>query len=50
MPIPIPNDNETNKEYTNRCMADDKMLEEYPSQAQRYAVCQAQWRRTIKGK
>ena len=30
--------------FIGRCMADDKMLTEYPDAAQRYAVCQAQLR------
>lgn len=44
MPIPTPNKSEPKDEFIGRCMADDKMLKEYPEASQRYAVCQAQLR------
>jgi hypothetical protein len=42
MPIPTPTADETESEFVGRCMADSKMLAEYPEAAQRYAVCKAQ--------
>lgn len=38
MPIPKPTAKETESEFIQRCMSDEKMKEEYPAQ-QRYAVC-----------
>jgi hypothetical protein len=31
-------------------MGDAKMVEEYPTTAQRYAVCMMEWKDSIKGK
>jgi hypothetical protein len=42
MPIPTPNADETESEFIGRCMAESKMLAEYPEAAQRYAVCKEQ--------
>ena len=42
MPIPEPTKNETEKEFIQRCMSDEKMNEDYKDKDQRYAVCQAQ--------
>jgi len=42
MPIPTPTKDEKKDVFIGRCMADDKMLTEYPDAAQRYAVCVAQ--------
>lgn len=42
MPIPEPTPSETESEFVGRCMADSKMLAEYPDPSQRYAVCRAQ--------
>ena len=44
MPIPTPNKDEKKDVFIGRCMADDKMLTEYPDAAQRYAVRVAQLR------
>jgi len=41
MPIPKPNNNETKKEFIDRCMADDTMVNEYDDN-QRLAICEAQ--------
>ena len=41
MPIPKPKDNETEKEFMNRCMADLTMNKEYDTK-QRYAICESQ--------
>ncbi len=43
MPIPKPKDGETKDEFMERCMGDEVMNDEYPDNAQRYAVCLAQW-------
>jgi hypothetical protein len=43
MPLPIPDKGETKKEFINRCMGDSTMLNEYPDNPQRYAVCESQW-------
>jgi hypothetical protein len=50
MPIPKPNDSENKKTYSERCMSDQTMLDEYPTPSQRYAVCMMEWRNSIKGK
>ena len=44
MPIPKPNKDESEKEFTERCMADEVMTKEYPDQKQRYAICSTQWK------
>jgi len=43
MPIPAPQQNETKDEFIQRCMSDEAMLTEYLDEAQRYAICLAQW-------
>lgn len=43
MPLPTPNEDEGHDEFMDRCMGNDTMVEEYPDDDQRYAVCQAQW-------
>jgi len=48
MPIPQPNNNETEKEFIQRCMADSKMTEEYDVD-QRYAVCQDAFKTKLAG-
>jgi predicted RND superfamily exporter protein len=39
MPIPKPKGSEIEQEFMSRCMADDKMNNEFPQQEQRVAVC-----------
>jgi len=39
MPIPKPNNNEKPEAFINRCMADAVMIQEYPNEKQRLAVC-----------
>jgi hypothetical protein len=39
MPIPSPNPNETADKFIERCMSDEIMLNEYPDQSQRFAIC-----------
>lgn len=41
MPKPQPNEKKT--DYLQRCMSDDKMLSDFPDEAQRYAVCNSYW-------
>ncbi len=41
MPIPTPNDNETQEQFIDRCMIDDTMVAEY-DEDQRLAICIAQ--------
>jgi signal peptide peptidase SppA len=41
--MPTPRRNESEREFTNRCMGDPVMTEEYPDESQRRAVCQKQW-------
>jgi len=43
MPLPTPTPKETREEFLNRCMADPKMVDEYPEAGQRYAVCSVQY-------
>jgi hypothetical protein len=44
MPLPTPKEDEMQKDFMSRCMADDVMLREYPNIQQRRAVCYIQWR------
>lgn len=43
MPLPKPNNGETKDEFIERCMGNETMVEDYPENDQRYAVCQSQW-------
>ncbi len=45
MPLPTPDkeNGETKKSFIERCMGDSTMLNEYPDNKQRYAVCESQW-------
>ena len=47
MPIPKPNNEESKKEFLDRCMIDPTMVAEYDDK-QRYAICQEQLERNIK--
>jgi len=42
MPIPEPQELESDAAFMNRCMADVVMVAEFPNQMQRLAVCAAQ--------
>jgi phage head maturation protease len=44
MPLPTPNEGETEQEFISRCMGDDTANEDFPEQQQRAAVCYRQWR------
>jgi len=48
MPIPVPNLKETRPEFTNRCMSNESMMDEYPETSQRLAVCYTSWTSEIK--
>ena len=37
--MPEPTPNESRKSFMSRCMADDKMVNQFPERDQRYAVC-----------
>jgi len=37
MPIPQPTPQETKDEFIQRCMSDDKAVEEFPDNSQRFA-------------
>ena len=39
MPLPQPKAEETQKEFTQRCMINPEMIKEFRSVDQRYAVC-----------
>ena len=42
MPIPTPNENESEGEFIERCMGDETMVDEYES-SQRRAICEDAW-------
>lgn len=48
MPLPTPNSNESEDNFMSRCMANDTVQSEYPSNTQRYAVCVTQWNKKEK--
>jgi hypothetical protein len=43
MPLPTPNDNESERDFVTRCMASDA-AQEFKDEKQRAAVCYSQWR------
>lgn len=43
MPLPSPTDDESQADFIQRCMGDDKTVSEFPSQQQRYIVCARQY-------
>lgn len=45
MPIPKPKDDEEKKDFISRCMGNPTMVEDYPDNKQRLAVCYASWDR-----
>lgn len=50
MPMPSPQRNEKRDKFLDRCMGDGVMVSEYPDEEQRYAICNKQWRETMKFK
>ena len=43
MPIPTPSEDESHTDFVDRCMGDGTMVEDYPEDDQRLAVCENQW-------
>lgn len=41
--MPKPTPSETKDEFISRCMGDEKALNDFPDEAQRYAVCSSLW-------
>lgn len=48
MPIPVPQLKETRPEFIERCMSDNTMMDDYPDNSQRLAVCYTSWKSGIK--
>lgn len=48
MPIPKPKPGEEQSDFIGRCMSNDTMVDEYPDQEQRSAVCHNTWRQKDK--
>jgi HK97 family phage prohead protease/HK97 family phage major capsid protein len=48
MPIPTPNDDESESDFMGRCMGNQTMMDDFPSQDQRLAVCGTAWRQSQK--
>ena len=46
MPIPKPKSNESQNEFMQRCMGDEKMIKEYPSE-QRAAICRSSFEENL---
>ncbi len=44
MPLPTPNENESEQDFIPRCMGDETANADFPKQEQRAAVCYRQWR------
>lgn len=44
MPLPKPQDDESQTQFINRCMANETMREDFPNSEQRLGVCFSQWR------
>jgi len=45
MPIPSPRKGEEQKAFHSRCMGSEVMIQDYPTQKQRNAVCYSAWRK-----
>lgn len=44
MPLPNPKPKEKQSDFIARCVANEKMISEFPKERQRIAVCYNQWR------
>ncbi|HUX16060.1 MAG TPA: hypothetical protein VMW52_06275, partial [Phycisphaerae bacterium] len=44
MPLPKPRSGEKQNDWTDRCMSDPAMVDEFPDADQRYALCMDAWR------
>lgn len=47
MPIPKPRENESKRDFVERCMSDDKMASEYTNTDQRLAVCSTSYEENL---
>ncbi len=43
MPLPKPRDGQTQDEFIQMCMGETVMVEDFPDQGQRFAICRTQW-------
>lgn len=43
MPLPKPNEGESQEDFISRCMSDDMMVQDFPENDQRLAVCHDIW-------
>ena len=43
MPLPTPNDGEDQQHFMDRCLANQTVNDDFPDDAQRFAVCQRIW-------
>jgi len=43
MPMPVPKNTESKKDFLSRCMGDSVMVVDYPDNDQRYAICNDLW-------
>tara|TARA_Y100000310_G_scaffold342628_1_gene446657 strand:- start:2009 stop:2224 length:216 start_codon:yes stop_codon:yes gene_type:complete len=50
MPLPSPHGGQKKKSFISDCMSDPEMIEEFPNQKQRAAVCHSQRKRAKKSK
>lgn len=46
--MPKPKKKEKQSDYISRCMGDDKMINDFPEQDQRLAVCYSYWKKRDK--
>lgn len=44
--IPVPNHQEAQAQFIDRCMVDPAMIEDFASESERRAVCKRQWKRS----
>lgn len=45
MPLPMPRKDQTKKEFLDACMANPTMKRDFKNREQRFAVCNAQWKK-----
>ncbi|MFW5902981.1 MAG: hypothetical protein ACOCTT_03775 [archaeon] len=48
MPLPKPKKEEKKEAFINRCISNDTMLKEYEENAQRFKVCEKQFKENSK--
>lgn len=44
MPLPIPNQNESQQDFMTRCVLDLNIINEFPEEGQRISVCYRIWK------